>query len=177
MATDNSYYTRCIGWEKWRLIGIIVGWATFVASYIALLSILNSKFWLAENDFEDHFHYERPSKYEFIVKISFGLTNFWAIVCFLYGVTFYRPVCMLVGLIWYFFLGVCFTYSVYTGDNKLTLKSPTVYAPLLVFPYCLCIFSYEFIKKSTDHIRRNGASIPMSNLTFVTVQRMDRNPS
>ncbi|XP_055312548.1 uncharacterized protein LOC129574490 isoform X2 [Sitodiplosis mosellana] len=154
MATDNSYYTRCIGWEKWRLIGIIVGWATFVASYIALLSILNSKFWLAENDFEDHFHYERPSKYEFIVKISFGLTNFWAIVCFLYGVTFYRPVCMLVGLI-----------------------CPTVYAPLLVFPYCLCIFSYEFIKKSTDHIRRNGASIPMSNLTFVTVQRMDRNPS
>lgn len=84
---------------------------------------------------------------------------------------------MLVALIWYGFLGICFTYSVYTGENKLTLKSPTVYAPLLVLPYILGIFSYEFIKKSTDHIRRNGTSIPMSNLTFVTVQRMDGNQS
>lgn len=72
MATDNSFYTRCIGWDKWRLIGIIIGWLVFVASYLVLLSILKPKFWLNEHDFDDQFNYQRPSKYEFILKISFG---------------------------------------------------------------------------------------------------------
>lgn len=70
--TDNSYYSRCIGWEKWRVVGIVIGWMTFIASYVVLLSILNFKFRLPENDFEDHFHYQPPSKYEFILKISFA---------------------------------------------------------------------------------------------------------
>ncbi|XP_031633632.1 uncharacterized protein LOC116347243 [Contarinia nasturtii] len=166
-------YNRCMRWERWRTIGIIIGWTVFVPSFLVLISIWNSNIERLGNNIENNFQFYGYKKYHLYFKLFFALANFWGVVSWIYGVTFYKPVCMMAALIWYAFVEVSIAYSIYSGANKFKFESEVALVPILIIPYILCIFSYAFIRKATDHTRRNDTTIAMANLQYVTVQRIE----
>lgn len=73
---------------------------------------------------------------------------------------------MLIALIWYAFIWICFAYSMYAGENKFTVNSPMVLVPILAMAYILAIFSYIYMRKSNTHSRPND-TYTLANVNYV----------
>lgn len=71
---------------------------------------------------------------------------------------------MLLGLIWY---GLLMCYSIYSVLPEIAAAMLIV--GVFIVPYIFAIFSYKYIKISTEHIQKN------TNLLYVIVDRVGSN--
>lgn len=82
----------------------------------------------------------------------------------------YKPACMFVALIWYAFLLFLFIYSIFPHIEI----GAALWIVFFVIIYMFAVFSYKHVKLSTRHMR-NNVNIPLSNLSYVVVDRIQVN--
>lgn len=74
---------------------------------------------------------------------------------------------MLIALIWFAFIWICFAYSMYAGANKFSMDSPMLLVPFLAVAYILAIFSYLHIRRLRE--QQPNDTYALTNLQYVTV--------
>ena len=82
----------------------------------------------------------------------------------------YKPACMFVALIWYAFLLFLFIYSIFPHIESGAAQ----WIVFFMIIYMFAVFSYKHVKLSTKHMR-NNVNIPLSNLSYVVVDRFQVN--